>query len=117
MDIAKALKVLSEPHLRDEKMVTIIERSASAAGLSYSRAYEIIYRRARRIEPAEVVRIQEALDRKRQRDARNELGELQIRIARLEQYFIQTDEAFHREDLNALGEILRALERGLPRPR
>ena len=117
MDIAKALKALSEPHLRDEKMVTIIERSAQLAGLSYSRAYEIVYRRARRIEPAEIARISEALDRKNQRDARHELEELRIRIARLESYFLQTDETFHREDLNALGEVLRSLERGLPRPR
>ena len=117
MDVAKALKELSEPHLRDEKMVAIIERSADAAGLSYSRCYEIWYGRARCIGREESVRITEALDRKHQRDARNELRELQVRIARLESYFIQTDENFHREDLNALGKILRSLERGLPRPR
>lgn len=117
MDIAKALKALSEPHLRDEKMITIIERSAQMAGLSYSRAYEIIYGRARRIEPAEIARISDALDRKNQRDARHELRELQIRIAKLETYFVQTDEAFHRSDLAAISEILRSLERGLSRPR
>ena len=117
MDIAKALKALSEPHLRDEKMITIIERSAQLAGLSYSRAYEIIYGRARRIEPAERVRIEEALDRKNQRDARHELRELQVRIAKLETYFIQSDENFHREDLARLGDILRVFERGLSRPR
>jgi hypothetical protein len=117
MNIAKALKELSEPHSREEKMITIIERSAHLAGLSYSRAYEIWYGRARRVEPAEVTRISEALDRKHQRDARNEIQELRLRIAKLEQYFLQTDETFHREDLNALGEILRSLERGLPRPR
>jgi len=116
MDIAKALKALSEPHSREEKMITIIERSAQLAGLSYSRAYEIIYRRARRIEPAEIARISEALDRKNQRDARHELQELQVRIARLEQYFIQTDENFHSEDISKLGEVLRSLERGLSRP-
>ena len=117
MNVAKALKELSEPHSREEKMITIIERSASLAGLSYSRCYEIWYGRARRVEPAEVMRISEALDRKHQRDARNELQELRLRIAKLENYFLQTDETFHREDLNALGEILRSLERGLPRPR
>lgn len=117
MNVAKALKELSEPHSRDEKMITIIERSAQLAGLSYSRCYEIWYGRARRIEAQESARIEEALDRKRQRDARNEIRELQVRIARLEQYFIQTDEAFHRSDLNAIGELLRSLERGLPRPR
>jgi len=116
MDIAKALKALSEPHLRDEKMITIIERSAQLAGLSYSRAYEIWYGRARCIGREESVRITEALDRKNQRDARNEIRELQVRIARLEQYFIQTDENFHSEDISKLGEVLRSLERGLSRP-
>lgn len=107
MDVAKALKALSEPHLRDEKMVTIIERSARLAGLSYSRAYEIIYRRARRIEPAEIARISEALDLKNQRDARNELRELRLRLTRLEALLSISDPEFHRENLGALRDGLR----------
>jgi hypothetical protein len=52
MNPAKALKELSEPRSRDEKITTIIERTAYLAGLSYSRCFEIWYGRARRIEPA-----------------------------------------------------------------
>ena len=107
MDIAKALKELSEPHLRDEKMVTIIERSAQLAGLSYSRAYEIVYRRARRIEPAEIARISEALKQKQAVEARNELQELRLRLERLESILVLSDPDFHRENLNPLRDCLR----------
>jgi hypothetical protein len=95
MDAAKALKELSQPHSREEKIVAIIERCASLAGLSYSRAFEIYYGRARRIEHAELARISEALVRKNQLDARNELSELRRRLDRLESLLVQTDENFH----------------------
>ena len=102
MDIARALQELSAPHGRDEKMVAIIERSARLAGLSYSRAYEIWYRRARRIEHAEVVRIKEALRQKTRLDARNELHELRLRLARLESVLAISDADFHRETIDLM---------------
>jgi hypothetical protein len=100
MDVAKALKELSAPHGRDEKMVAIIERSAHLAGLSYSRCYELWYGRARRIEHAEVVRIREALRQKTRLDTRNELQELRIRLTRLESLLVLSDEEFHRETID-----------------
>ena len=107
MDAAAALRELAAPLSRDEKIVSIIERSARLAGLSYSRCYEIWYGRARRVEPAEVMRISEALDRKHQRDARNELQELRLRLARLESLLVLSDEEFHREDIGALRGAMR----------
>jgi hypothetical protein len=117
MDAAKALRELSQPQMRGEKIQVIIERCAHLAGLSYSRAFEIYYGRARRIEPAEIARIAEALDRKNQRDARNEFQELRLRIARLESLFTQNDPDFHREDLAALRSAMSPAGRGMPRSR
>ncbi len=100
MDAARALKELSEPRSRDEKMTTIIERTARLAGLSYSRCYEIYYGRARRIEHAELLRITEALEQKNRKDARNELSELRLRLARLESILVLSDAELHRETID-----------------
>jgi hypothetical protein len=107
MDVARALKELSEPHSREEKITTIIERSARIAGLSYSRSFEIWYGRARRIEHVEVVRIEEALKDKRAREARNELSQLRLRLERLESLLVLSDEEFHRENIDPLRAALR----------
>ena len=107
MDVAKALKELSEPQMRGEKITIIIERTARLAGLSYSRCYEIWYGRARRIEHTEVVRINDALKQKHAREARNELQELRLRLTRLETLLSISDPEFHRENLGALRDGLR----------
>jgi hypothetical protein len=96
MDVAAMLRELSKPHSPGEKIAVVIARTARLAGLSYSRCYEIYYRRARRIEQAEVARISEALEQKKRLDARNELSELRLRLARLESLLAQTDPEFHR---------------------
>jgi hypothetical protein len=96
MDVSKALKELSEPHSREEKIDAIIARCAHLAGLKYSRCYEIYYGRARRIEPAEIARISEALKQKRAEDIRNELSELRLRLTRLESLLVLSDQEFHR---------------------
>jgi len=107
MDVAAQLRELSEPVSRGEKIISVIERTARAAGLSYSRCYEIYYRRARRIEPAEIARISEALKYKQAREARNELSELRLRLARLEAVLSISDPDFHRPDIGALRDGLR----------
>ena len=107
MDIAKQLQELSEPRGRREKMVSVIERTARLAGLSYSRCYEIWYGRARRIEPAEIARISEALEQKNRLDARNELSQLRLRLARLESLLVQADPDFHRPSIDLVGQQLR----------
>lgn len=117
MDVAKALKELSQPHSREEKIVAIIERCASLAGLSYSRAFEMYYGRARRIEPEEIVRIKQALERKTRLDIRNELQELRLRIERIESTLVISDENFHCDDIRALGEILSVVRGGIRRSR
>lgn len=107
MDPKAGLQALSEPWERGDKIKRAIERSAHLAGLSYSRAFEIWYGRARRIEPAEVARISEALEQKNRLEARNELSELRLRLARLESLLVQTDPDFHRPTVDLLRQSVR----------
>jgi hypothetical protein len=102
MDAKAALQSLSEPWERGDKIKRAIERSARMAGLSYSRAFEIWYGRARRIEQAELLRISQALEQKNRKDARNELSELRLRLARLENVLLQTDPDFHRPTVDLM---------------
>lgn len=106
MDVAKALKELSEPHSREEKITVIIERSARLAGLKYSRCFEIWYGRARRIEPDEVARIGEALKQKQALETRNELQELRLRLTRLESILVLSDKEYSRENAGSFGGAL-----------
>jgi hypothetical protein len=93
-DVSAYLRELSEPWERGDKIKAAIARAARAAGLSYWRAFDIWYGKARRIEPAEADRIQAALQRKSEQRARNEFHELRTRLLRLEALLVQTD--FHR---------------------
>src|SRR5260370_14200667 len=102
MDVAAALRELSEPWPSGEKVKRAIERTARMAGLSYSRCFEIWYGRARRIEQAELLRISEALEQKNRKDARNELSELRVRLLRLESLLVQTDPDFHRPTIDLM---------------
>lgn len=95
MNAKEKLRQLSLPHNGD-KIEVVIDRTARAAGLSYSRCYEIYYGRARRIEPAEIARISDALEEKSRLDARNELSALRLRLERLESLLAQTDPDFAR---------------------
>lgn len=52
-NIGSDLRELAEPATRDEKVRSIIDRAARRAGLSYWRAYNIWFGKARRIEPEE----------------------------------------------------------------
>ncbi len=107
MDVFDQLRELSKPHGDGEKAISIIERTARLAGLSYSRCYEIYYRRARRIEADEINRISEALEQKNRLDVRNELSQLRLRLARLESVLVQTDPDFHRPTADFLRQSLR----------
>jgi hypothetical protein len=99
-DVSASLRELSEPWQRGDKIKAAIARAARAAGLSYWRAFDIWYGKARRIEPAEAARIAAALQRKSDEHARNELHELRTRLLRLESLLIQTDPDFHRETID-----------------
>lgn len=102
MDVAGQLRELAEPYSRGEKAVPMIERIARLAGLSYSRCYEIYYRRARQIKPEEIAKIQEALRIKNERAARNELHQAKLILARLEARLNAGDADFYRADIDGL---------------
>lgn len=85
-----------------------VDRAAKLAGLSYWRAYDIWYGKARRIEDFEIEKITKALGGLKQRAARNELRELKDRLARLEARLAEGDTDFYRQDVDGLGETLRA---------
>ena len=95
-DPAAALRELSEPWSRGDRIKVAIDRAARRAGLSYWRAFDIWYGKARRIDELERTRIAEALEHKRKEATRNELHELRLRIVRLEAILARTDPDFRR---------------------
>jgi predicted phage-related endonuclease len=99
---AAALRELSEPWERGDRIKAAIARSARAAGLSYWRAFDIWYGKARRIEPHEIDAIEDALVKRRKEVTRNEVHDLRNRLARVEALLVQTDEEFHRPHIDRL---------------
>lgn len=117
-DVSAALRELSEPWERGDKIKAAIARAARAADLSYWRAFDIWYGKARRIDPAEADRIQAALQRKSEEHARNEFHELRTRLLRLESLLVQADPHFNRQApdqtrdaVRNMGRVGRALDR------
>src|SRR6188768_2488121 len=101
-DAAAALRELAEPSALGDRIKAAIDRAARRAGLSYWRAFDIWYGKARRIEPSEIDAIEDALLKRRKEVTRNELHDLRTRLARLEALLVQTDEEFHRPELDRL---------------
>lgn len=108
-DVSASLRELAEPWAGGERIKTVIDRAARRAGLSYWRAFDIWYGKARCVRDFEVTAIHEAIARKRKEEARNELAELRTRLLRLESLLVQTDPEFHRPSSVALREQIRAL--------
>lgn len=114
-DVAMQLRELAEPWSGGEKVKAAIARAAKRVlipragkveSLSYWRAFDIWYRKARRIEQFEIDAIAEAIEKKRREAARNELQELRTRLVRLESLLVQSDPDFHRESIDmARGQI------------
>lgn len=75
-----------------------IAQAARQTGLSYWRAFDLWYGKARRIEPSEHAAITAALERKRDLEARNELHELRLRLTRLEALLAQKDRPVAHSD-------------------
>lgn len=101
-DAALMLRELAEPSPRGDRIKQVIERSARLAGLSYWRAFDLWYGKARRIEQFEIEQIQEAIHKKRKEDARREIQDLRNRLTRLESMLVLSDAEFHREAIDAV---------------
>lgn len=92
-DFSAALRQIGgEAGLAKERLA----RAAKAAGISNSRAFDIWYGKARRIEPHEKTAILAALVQQRIVSERNELHALKIGLARLETRLSQTQAALAR---------------------
>lgn len=102
-DVADELMELAEPWERGDRVKAAIERAARRCGLSYWRAFDIWYGKARRIEPEERAAISDALEKKRNEATRNELHDLRLRLARLEARLVQSDPDFSRSGTPAAG--------------
>lgn len=94
------LRELSEPWGSGEKTKCAIDRAARLAHLKYWRAFDIWYRKARQVEDFEVDQIREALRIKNEKDARDELRDLKLRLARLEARLSAEDADFHRPSID-----------------
>jgi hypothetical protein len=79
-----ALKELAEPRPAGDLVKRAIERAARLTGLSYTRAFDVWYGKARRIDAHEAAQIAEALQQKREEEARNELHDLRARLLKME---------------------------------
>jgi len=82
-DPSEMLKKLSEPWGPGDRVKTAIDRAAKRAGLNYWRAWDIWYRKARRVEEQEVTQIAAALKVKNE-TIRDEIDDLKQRLERLE---------------------------------
>ena len=87
-DAAAALRELADPR---DYVKTQLDTAARLTGLAYWRAFDIWYGKARRLEDTERDAIAAALERKRDQEARNELHELRIRLARLESLLLHKE--------------------------
>lgn len=106
-DAATMLRELSYPWAPGEYVKSAIDRAASLASLQYWRAFDIWYRKARKVEDyeiAQIAQIAEALRVKNEKAARNELHQAKILLARLEARLNSGDADFYRADIDGLRE-------------
>ena len=112
-DLAPLLKRLSSTINQEEKIDVVIGRAARRAGLSYSRAFNIWYGKARRIEPHERAAILAAIAEQTITDEKNEHHEIAIRLARAEARLSQLETALNRavadRDLETIEKVFRAV--------
>ena len=79
-----ALRELAEPRPGGDMVKRAIGRAAKLAGLSYTRAFDVWYGKARRIDAHEAQQIEQALQSKREKDARNEIQDIRTRLLKVE---------------------------------
>lgn len=83
-DATAMLKELSLPWQPGEFVKDVLTRVAPLAGLTHSRAFDIWYRKARKVDEAEIAQIADALNKKHERAMWNEFDDIKTRIARFE---------------------------------
>lgn len=103
MKAADVLRELAEPWPSGSKVKEAINRASRLSGLSFWRCSDIWYGKARRLEASEMTILADALAKKREREASNELQELRTRLAKLEARLSTVDEDFYRPQIDWFG--------------
>lgn len=104
-DPTEGLFFLAEPRPGGEYVKTAIDRAAKRVrtyckDFGYWRAFDIWYRKARRIEAHEIIAIIQAAKAKDAKEIRDEVNELRGRLMRLESLLVAQDAEFHRETID-----------------
>lgn len=103
-EFSQMLRELALPKPEGDKYNFAIGRAAAACGLEYWRAFDIWYRKARRIDDFEATQIREALRIKREKAVANEYHDLKARLAMLEsKLLVQGNPNVHREVSGSVG--------------
>lgn len=111
-DPSEGLKFLAEPRPGGDPIKAAIDRAtkrvvAFHAKFHYWRAYDIWFRKARRVEDYEVQAIIRAAEAKETKELRNEFAEIRNRILILEARLSAQDADFHGPSIEGLGEMTR----------
>lgn len=101
------LRKLGGELLPGEKIGIVIGRVAVAAGLKYSRAFELWYGRSRRLEDYERQQIREALARKELERLENDLHNWRIILAKMDAKVASLRADLNRPSLDLLGHEVR----------
>lgn len=82
-DATTMLKELGQPWRPGEFVKDVISRVAPLAGLTQTRAWDIWYGKARRIEDGELANIVDALAKKSERSLWNRIHNLEVELAQI----------------------------------
>jgi hypothetical protein len=99
-NVSDALRELAEPWSGGEKLKAVLVRVSRQCGLGYWRTRDLWYDRARRIEPFEVMAIEDALEKKREQAAANEFQQAKLLLAKLETQMATRPPNFYRPSLS-----------------
>jgi hypothetical protein len=110
METAAALRQLAEPRPGGDRIKCAIARAARRAGLSYWRAYDLWYGRARRVDATEAEKIKAARVG-RARGAAREYFEWARTLEALAERASRVDEEFARPYADAMRDLARNARR------
>jgi hypothetical protein len=100
-------QALADPPQHGKFVKDYIAQAAARAGLSYWRAFDIWYGKARRIEQYERDQIAEALAKKELEALRNDLQNWRISLAKHEARLATLDADYRSPDVDLLGHDVR----------
>lgn len=100
-DAAVLLKQLADPWNRGEFVKDVITRIAPLAGLSYWRAWDIWYDKARRVEEGELANIAAAIAKKNNRAVWNAIHKIEADLANLKSIVAGSSEDYGQPTVNS----------------